>query len=86
LRRLIFWKFLCKTLTFHRVNLQSEILHYTQVTESHHAELESSDLVKRKYFWTLYFDGSKSNEGVGVGCVLKDPIGNKTLLACRLEF
>jgi ribonuclease HI len=43
-------------------------------------------LVKRKECWTLYFDGSKSNEGAGVGCILKDPSGNKTLIACRLEF
>jgi ribonuclease HI len=36
--------------------------------------------------WSLYFDGSKSKEGAGAGCVIIDPIGNKTLIACRLEF
>ena len=36
--------------------------------------------------WSLYFDGSKSREGVGVGCVLIDPKGNKTFIACRFEF
>jgi ribonuclease HI len=36
--------------------------------------------------WTLFFDGSKSLEGAGVGCILKDPTGKKTLIACRLEF
>jgi ribonuclease HI len=36
--------------------------------------------------WSLYFDGSKSHEGVGVGCVLIDPKGNKTFISCRLEF
>jgi ribonuclease HI len=36
--------------------------------------------------WSLYFDGSKSKEGVGAGCVLIDPIGNKTFLTCQLEF
>ena len=36
--------------------------------------------------WSLYFDGSKSKEGAGVGCIIIDPVGNKTLLACRLEF
>jgi hypothetical protein len=25
--------------------------------------------------WTLYFDGSKSQEGSGVGCILIDPKG-----------
>jgi ribonuclease HI len=43
-------------------------------------------LIKKKECWTLYFDGSKSNEGAGAGCVLIDPSGNKTLMACRLEF
>ena len=28
--------------------------------------------------WTLYFDGSKSKEGAGVGFLLIDPQGNKT--------
>jgi ribonuclease HI len=37
-------------------------------------------------FWSLYFDGSKSREGVGVGCLLIDPKGNKTFISCRLEF
>jgi ribonuclease HI len=36
--------------------------------------------------WSLYFDGSKSKEGAGVGCVLIDPTGSKTFIACRLEF
>ena len=34
--------------------------------------------------WTLYFDGSKSKEGVGVGCLLIDPQGNKMCIVCRL--
>lgn len=41
---------------------------------------------KKKYFWTLYFDGSKTKEGARVGCVLIDPMKNKTLIACSLEF
>jgi probable phosphoglycerate mutase len=36
--------------------------------------------------WTLFFDGSKSNEGAGAGFILKDPKGNKSLISCRLEF
>jgi hypothetical protein len=27
--------------------------------------------------WTLFFDGSKSNEGTGIGCILKDPKGKR---------
>ena len=38
------------------------------------------------HIWSLYFNGSKSKEGAGVGCVIIDPAGNKTLIACRLEF
>ena len=37
-------------------------------------------------FWTLFFDGSKTLEGSGAGCVLIDPLKNKHFLACRLEF
>ena len=36
--------------------------------------------------WTWFFDGSKYKEGVGSGCVLIDPKGTKTMIACRLEF
>ena len=36
--------------------------------------------------WHLYFDGSRSKEGAGVGCMLLDPAGNKFMLSCRLEF
>ena len=36
--------------------------------------------------WTLYFDGAKSKEGAGAGCLLVDPQGNKTCIACRMEF
>jgi ribonuclease HI len=43
-------------------------------------------MVDVTHIWSLYFDGSKSKEGDGVGCVLIDPTSNKTLIACRLEF
>jgi hypothetical protein len=36
--------------------------------------------------WTLYFDGSKSQEGSGVGCILIDPKGKRHFMSCRLEF
>jgi ribonuclease HI len=36
--------------------------------------------------WSLYFDGSKSREGAGTGCVLIDPTGNKTFISIQLEF
>ena len=36
--------------------------------------------------WTLFFYGSRSKDGVGAGCVLVDPKGTETMIACRLEF
>jgi hypothetical protein len=36
--------------------------------------------------WTLYFYGSKSQEGLGVGCILINLKGKRHFLSCRLEF
>ena len=44
------------------------------------------NIVDDEEIWSLYFDGSKSQEGTNVGCVLIDPKGNKTFIACQLEF
>ena len=38
------------------------------------------------FFWTLYFDGSKSSEGERASCILINLEGEKTMLACSLEF
>ena len=46
----------------------------------------NSSSVEVDSFWALYFDGSKTLEGWGVGCVLIDPRKNKHFLSCRLEF
>eukprot|EP00253_Pinus_taeda_P008539 PITA_08539 len=42
--------------------------------------------VNTSLFWKSYFDGSKSKEGAGAGCVLISPEGNKTMLTCTLKF
>ena len=42
--------------------------------------------VNKSLFWKLFFDGSRSNDGVGAGCVLISPEGEKIMLTCRLEF
>ena len=34
----------------------------------------------------IIFDGSKSNDGAGAGCILVSPQGEKTMLAFKLEF
>jgi ribonuclease HI len=60
---------------------QSEIIAYMQPI----ASLQQSHEPDGNQIWSLYFDGSKSKEGVGVGCIIIDPAGNKTLMACRLE-
>lgn len=38
------------------------------------------------FFWNLYFDGSKFNDGVGVGCILVRPKGENIMLAYTLKF
>jgi ribonuclease HI len=61
---------------------QSEIKACTQLT----ASMKQSHEPDGNQIWSLYFDGSKSKEGAGAGCIIIDLTGNKTLLACRLEF
>jgi len=36
--------------------------------------------------WTLYFDGSKMQDGSTEGCVLTYPHNKKHILSCHLEF
>jgi ribonuclease HI len=38
------------------------------------------------HVWTLYFDGSKLQEGLGAGCILIDLKGKQNFLSCILEF
>jgi hypothetical protein len=61
---------------------QFEIVAYMQPT----ASMQRSHVPDANQIWSLYFNKSKSKEGVGVGCIIIDPAGNKTLMACRLEF
>jgi hypothetical protein len=61
---------------------QSDIVAYMQPTTS----TQRSRAPDGNQIWSLYFDGSKSKEGASVGYVIINPAGNKTLIACRLEF
>jgi ribonuclease HI len=61
---------------------QSKIVSYVQPTTS----TQWSYALDKNQISSLYFDGSKSKEGAGAGCVIIDPSGNKTLITCRLEF
>ena len=61
---------------------KSEVTTYTQAPTSPNTLNTTNDT----QIQSLYFDGSKSQEGVGVACVLIDPTCHKTFIACRLEF
>ena len=67
-------------------NVVSELLFHTHepTPRDEIQVLTIPELNKREDFWTLHFDGSKTKEGAGVGCVLVDPKKKKTLIACRL--
>ena len=56
------------------------------VDSHNYVNIIESKVVANSSTWTLYFDGSKSKEGAWVGFLLIDPKGNKTCIACRLEF
>ena len=79
---IVFGNFMAKLSSITNPKQQSEVTTYTQRTT-----LPSTpNIVDDEQIWSLYFDGSKSWDGVGVGCVLIDPIGNKTFIAYRLEL
>jgi ribonuclease HI len=48
--------------------------------------IDRTNLVIGANIWTLFFDGSKSQEGVGVGCLIVDPQGKCSFISCKLEF
>jgi hypothetical protein len=77
-----FGNFMAETSTISNPEQQSELMTCTQST----VLPKVSHTADENHIWSLYFDGSKSKEGAGAGCVLIDPAGNKTLIACRLEF
>ena len=45
-----------------------------------------SKVVVNSSTWTLYFDGSKSKEGAGAGCLLIDPKRNKHVYIVGLNL
>jgi ribonuclease HI len=77
-----FGNFMAETLAITNPEQQSKIEAYMQPTIS----TQWSHAPDGNQIWSLYFDRSKSKEGVGPGCVIIDPAGNKNLIACRLEF
>jgi ribonuclease HI len=77
-----FGNFTAEVSTINDPQQSSEIKAFTQPTTSIQKSCEPDE----NQIWSLYFDGSKSKEGAGAGCIIIDPAGNKTLLTCRLEF
>lgn len=73
---------------FHVESVTSQIENFSQ-TNSYRCvnivELLVDNLVDN-FFRSLYFEGSRSNDGVGVGCILVNINGKKTMLSYRLEF
>jgi hypothetical protein len=77
-----FDNFMVKTSIITNLEQHSELMTCTKLAVLPNV----SHTADEAHIWSLYFDGSKYKEGVGAECVLIDPAGNKTLIACRLEF
>ena len=84
-----FGNFQAEKSAFSDLEQQSEILscsHMITPEEDIIPENIVKNSVNSSDFWSLYFDGSKCQEGAGAGCILVDPSGNKMFISCRLEF
>ena len=77
-----FGNFMAEVSPINDLQQQSEIIACTQPTTA----IQQTHEPDGNQTWSLYFDGSKSKEGAGAGCIIIDPAGNKTLMACILEF
>ena len=64
---------------------QSKVFHFMQVSNEIPVP-NTAHLDLNNGLWSLYFDGSKSKEGAGAGCLLIDPLEKRYFVACRLEF
>lgn len=82
-----FKNFIAKTYPYLNITTQSELFFCNQIVAPNCTKLENDNSIIdiNKNLWLLHFDGSKTN-GVGVGSILKDTLGNKFLIDCRLEF
>ena len=72
------------------VQKQSQITYLTFVPFSstivHNVYNVNTNFRINPFVWMLYFDGSRSKDGAGAECVLIDPNGTKSMIACRLDF
>ena len=70
-------------------NMHSKLLHCTQIVDPNYILVDSNPTkfctkLIDPNLWTLYFDGSKNKDGVGVGCLLMDPHGNQNAISLLL--
>lgn len=75
-----FGKFTAQPSPFLVNNFTSQIENFSQTDRSrcvNIAEEIVNKIVDNPLFWSLYFDGSKSSEGVGAGCILVSPEAEK---------
>jgi len=73
-----FGNFMTEISPFTDLRQQSELMNCIQSP----ALPNMSNTADKAQIWSLYFDRSKSKEGVGAGCVIIDPAGKKTFIAC----
>ena len=66
--------------------MRADKIDYNIVNLVSDVESSTSTIELADRFWVLYFDGSKTQEGSGHGCILIDRENNKHFLSCRLEF
>ena len=64
---------------------QFEVYHFTQVLDEIPV-LNAAHLDLNNGLWSLYFDGSKSKEGAGAGCLLIYSHRKRYFVSFRLEF
>jgi hypothetical protein len=67
-----FGNFMTKISSIPDLGQQYEVTAYTHTPSLPNSLSTANDA----QIWSLYFDGSKSQEGAGASCVLIDPTGN----------
>jgi hypothetical protein len=72
-----FGNFMTEISSITKPEQQSEVTVYTQATNFS----STPNIANEEQIWSLYFDGYKSRDWAGVGCVLIDPTVNKTFIS-----
>ena len=83
--RIIFWEFIAQKYPFWDNDVISQIENFSQTDLSKCTNFITKPEVKTQ-FWTLYFNGSKPNDGAWVGCIIVIPEGDNIMLSFILQF